>query len=386
MTNPQRFFVRVLLFLLLALVVVGFVYDIVWRAFMHNPALNGLILGVLFLGIIYAVRRILMLKAEVRWIEAFRTSGPGYSLAPPPRLLAPVASALGEQERRGRASFSALSMRYLLDSISARLDESRDITRYQTGLLIFLGLLGTFWGLLETINAVAGVIADLSLVGDDLPAMFDELKIGLAAPLSGMGTAFSSSLFGLAGSLVLGFIDLQATQAQNSFYNDMEEWLSGLTRLSSSEPGGPLSDASAAQPLPAYIEAMLQQTAENTEQLRIAVQRSEESRGQLNSVLVALNDRLSVLSERLQREHETLRQLTEMRDERQQSGRQPRGGMIDEAAREHLRSTDQKLSRLIDEVVRGREEMTRELRQEIKVVSRTIAIAAGEPAVVHSSA
>ena len=133
MTNPQRFINRVLLFLVLVALVVAAVHEIVWRAFMHNPALNGLIIGVLLLGVIYALRRIVLLKPEVRWIESFRTSGPGFSLESPPRLLAPVAGVLGEQERRGRASLSAMSMRYLLDSISARLDESRDITRYQIG-------------------------------------------------------------------------------------------------------------------------------------------------------------------------------------------------------------------------------------------------------------
>ena len=199
MTSPQRFFTRVLLFMLLVILVVAAVYGIIARAFMHNPALNGLIVGVLLLGILYACRRILSLRAEVRWIEAFRTAGPGFSLEEPPRLLAPVAGVLGDQERRGQASLSAMSMRYLLDSISARLDESRDITRYQTGLLIFLGLLGTFWGLLETINAVGTVISDLQLSSDNISDGFDELKRGLAAPMTGMGTAFSSSLFGLAG-------------------------------------------------------------------------------------------------------------------------------------------------------------------------------------------
>jgi len=376
MTNPQRFINRVILFLVLALAVVAVVHDIVWRSFMHNPALNGLILGVLLLGILYALRRIIQLKPEVRWIEAFRTSGPGFSLEATPRLLAPVAGALGEQERRGRASLSALSMRYLLDSISARLDESRDITRYQTGLLIFLGLLGTFWGLLETITAVSRVIADLTLAGDDMAGMFDELKSGLAAPLSGMGTAFSSSLFGLAGSLVLGFIDLQATQAQNSFYNDMEEWLSGLTRLSSTEQQMSTTGLAPATPMPTYLQGMLEQHAENLDSLRYSLQRSEESRNQLNSALATLNDRLEALGDQLRHDREAMAQVVEL--QQQARGRDRHGG-LDEATREHIRNTDAKLGRLIEEISHGREEMTRELRAEIKLVSRTIAIAAGEP-------
>jgi hypothetical protein len=379
MTNPNRYIYRVIFFLVLALAVVGALYEVIARAFFQNPALNGLIIGVLILGIAYAFRRILMLRAEVAWIEAFRTAGPGFSMAAPPRLLAPVAGALGEQARRDRASLNALSMRYLLDSISARLDESRDITRYQTGLLIFLGLLGTFWGLLETITSVGRVITDLSLTGDDMVGMFDDLKAGLAAPLSGMGTAFSSSLFGLAGSLVLGFIDLQATQAQNNFYNDLEEWLASLTRHSSSDGGLATSGSAVAQPLPTYLQGLLQQTAENVDQLRLALDRSEHARSDLNGTLAILNERLGQLHERMREDHAALGRLAQAQAEVQHSLGRGSVVTLDEATREHIRNTDQKLGRLIDELARGREESTRELKNEIKLVSRTIAIAAGEP-------
>ena len=387
MTNPQRFINRVILFLVLAAIVVAAIYDIVLRAFLHNPPLNGLIIAVLLLGIIYALRRIWMLRAEVRWIEEFRNGTPVNALGDPPKLLSPVASALGDEERQGRASFNAMSMRYLLDSISARLDESRDISRYQIGLLIFLGLLGTFWGLLETINAVANVISDLSLTNNDMVGMFDELKVGLAAPLSGMGTAFSSSLFGLAGSLVLGFIDLQATQAQNSFYNDMEEWLSGLTRLSSTEaPTMQLGEVSSSPPLPAYVQAMLHQTAENIDQLRQTVYRTEENRHQLAQAITQLNDRLGALGDHVQVQDQTLRQLIDAHERSFQPLLQGRegGGMLDEATRQHIRNTDVKLTQLIEEMARGREEATRELKSEIKLLSRTIAIAAGEPQSIRS--
>ncbi|MEZ5904887.1 MAG: flagellar motor protein MotA [Geminicoccaceae bacterium] len=382
MTKPQRYIIRVVLFLVLAVVVVGALYDIILRAFMQNPGLNGLILGVLLLGIVYALRRIWSLRPEVAWIEAFRTSGPGFSMASPPRLLAPVAGALGEEERRGRASLNALSMRYLLDSISARLDESRDITRYQTGLLIFLGLLGTFWGLLETITSVGRVIGELSLTGDDMLGVFDGLKAGLAAPLHGMGTAFSSSLFGLAGSLVLGFIDLQATQAQNSFYNDLEEWLAGLTRHSSA--GNALGELGGGAPMPAYMEALLQQTAENVDQLRLALDRSEQGRTELNELLAVLNDRLGMLGERLRHDQDGLARLLGQQQSAQAALGRGGAGLLDEATREHIRNTDQKLGLLIDELARGREETTRELKNEIKLVSRTIAIAAGEPQSLRS--
>ena len=176
MTSPQRFINRMIIFLVLAAIAVAFAYDIVWRIFLYNPLLNGLILAVLLVGIVYIFRRVFSVKPEMRWIEAFRTSQPGFSLQAAPRLLAPVAGVLGEQERRGRVMLPAMSVRYLLDSISARLDESRDISRYQIGLLIFLGLLGTFWGLLETIGSVSQVINGLSVGEGDLVVVFDELK------------------------------------------------------------------------------------------------------------------------------------------------------------------------------------------------------------------
>jgi hypothetical protein len=374
MTNPQRFINRMVLFLLLAALAVAGAYEVVFRVFLYNPLLNGLILGALLVGIIYIFRRVLGLKPEIRWIEAFRTQQPGFSLQAAPRLLAPVAGILGEQERRGRVRLQAMSVRYLLDSVSSRLDESRDISRYQIGLLIFLGLLGTFWGLLQTINSVSMVISGLSVGEGDLVTLFDDLKAGLMAPMAGMGTAFSSSLFGLAGSLILGFLDLQANQAQNSFYNEMEEWLSSLTRLGGAEPlhaGGDVS-------VPAYVQALLEQTAENLESLQRAVARSEENQSSIHSGLVALTERLSALGDQIGTEQALLGRLIGSQEELRpivarlveaDSG-------IDEATRNHIRNMDVYLARLLDESVQGRSQMTHELRSEIKMVARTIAAAA----------
>ena len=192
-------------------------------------------------------------------------------------------------------------MRHLLDSISARLDENRDISRYLIGLLIFLGLLGTFWGLTETIGAVGRVITGLSVGEGDLVAVFDELKAGLAAPLGGMGTAFSASLFGLAGSLILGFLDLQATQAQNSFYNELEEWLSGLTRLTSADARPRRQRRS----IPAYVQGMLEQTAENLDNLQRTVAR-RGGPATVHAGLIALTERLSSLGDQIATEQALL--------------------------------------------------------------------------------
>ncbi len=233
LTRPQVFFWRMIIFLILVAFLVAILYTQTVSAFMTNPGLNGLIVGVLFIGIAYAFRQIVRLFPEIRWVNDFRIADPGLKVAKAPVLLAPMATML--RDRTGHVSLSTLSMRSILDSIGSRLDEARDISRYLVGLLIFLGLLGTFWGLLDTINAVGQTIATLNTGSNDGLVLLEELKEGLAAPLKGMGTAFSSSLFGLAGSLVLGFLDLQAGQAQNRFYNELEDWLSGITELQLSE-------------------------------------------------------------------------------------------------------------------------------------------------------
>ncbi|GBE43060.1 hypothetical protein BMS3Bbin10_01132 [bacterium BMS3Bbin10] len=229
LSKPLVFFWRMTIFLILVAFLVAILFTQVSSAFMANPGLNGLIVGVLLIGIAYAFRQILRLRPEVRWVNTFRIADPGLKVEKPPVLLAPMATML--RDRTGHVSLSTLSMRSILDSIGLRLDEARDISRYLVGLLIFLGLLGTFWGLLETINSVGKTISTLDTGTNDGLVIFEELKEGLAAPLKGMGTAFSSSLFGLAGSLVLGFLDLQAGQAQNRFYNELEDWLSGITEL-----------------------------------------------------------------------------------------------------------------------------------------------------------
>lgn len=199
-------------------------------AFMANWAFNGVILGVLVIGILINFRQVLVLNTEIRWIRVFRTGQIGLSVTTEPRLLKPLAKHLSKR-RRDRFSLTAQALRTILDGLRDRLDESREISRYMIGTLIFLGLLGTFWGLLGTIAAVGQVIDGLEVGGGDYAAVFAQLKQGLQEPLSGMGTAFSSSLFGLGGSLVLGFLDLQAGHAQNRFFNGLEEWLSGATQL-----------------------------------------------------------------------------------------------------------------------------------------------------------
>ena len=226
-SSPRIFLVRMLVFLILCSLIVVVIHPQIFTAFKANPPLNALIIGVLLIGIILAFRQVIRLFREIAWVNGFRLADPGISVERPPVLLAPMAAILGD--RAGRMSMSTQMMRTILDSVAIRLDEAREISRYMTGLLIFLGLLGTFWGLIETVGSVGSVINNLK-VGGDANSTFDALREGLAAPLSGMGISFSSSLFGLAGSLVLGFLDLQMSQAQNRFHTELEDWLATTVR------------------------------------------------------------------------------------------------------------------------------------------------------------
>jgi hypothetical protein len=226
-SSPRIFLVRMLVFLVLGGLLIVILYRQISVAFLANPGLNALIIGVLLVGILLAFRQVIRLFPEIAWVNSFRLADPGLAIERPPVLLAPMAAILGDHA--GRMTISSPTMQSLLDSIGTRLDEARDMLRYMTGLLIFLGLLGTFWGLIETVGSIGTIIKGLK-VGGDAGAMFDALRDGLAAPLGGMGISFSSSLFGLAGSLVLGFLDLQTSQAQNRFYTDLEDWLATTVR------------------------------------------------------------------------------------------------------------------------------------------------------------
>jgi len=233
LTRPQVFLWRMSLFLilaaLLAIILDGQTQQL-RNSFLANPGLNALIIGVLLVGTVYAFRQVLRLYPEINWVNNFRISDPGItSDKTTPVLLAPMATML--KDRTGHLSLATGAMRSLLDSVASRLDEQRETTRYLVGLLVFLGLLGTFWGLLQTVSSVGATIGALDTNAGESTMLFDQLKEGLAGPLKGMGTAFSCSMFGLAGSLILGFLDLQAGHAQGRFYNELEDWLSGITEL-----------------------------------------------------------------------------------------------------------------------------------------------------------
>lgn len=363
-SRPRRFLTRMALFTLAVALIAAVLLPSLIQAFLANPALNGLILFTLLLGIWFIFRQVTTLGPEVAWLEAFTANR-----APDtqPRLLAPMARMLGERQG-GRFTLSTVASRSLLDGVGTRLDEGREISKYLIGLLIFLGLLGTFWGLLQTVSSIGTVISGLSFDNADVAGVFGNLQAGLSAPLSGMGMAFSSSLFGLAGSLVLGFLELQAGQAQNRFYTELEDWLAGITRLSS----GALGDVDAgggsggAASVPVYIQALLEQTAENIERLQFTMAGAEEGRKLQNQQLVQLTERIAALTDQMRTEQQVMLRLAESLS----NG----GGLgLDEATRAHIRNLELYTARLLEETTQGRIQSTQELRSEIKILARTVA-------------
>ena len=383
MTRPTTYLIRMVVFLVAVLVVAGLLSPALITAFTSNPLLNLLIGVVLLIGIGWNLVQVMRLTPEVHWLETFQKQRAQLAALPAPRLLAPMASMLAVRQAKGRDgqdrfTLSAPAMRSLLDGLQSRLDEGRELSRYMTGLLIFLGLLGTFWGLLLTVGAVSDVIGGMSVGSGDLNALFDQLKSGLGKPLKGMGTAFSSSMFGLAGALVLGFLDLTAGQAQNRFFNELEEWLAGLTRLSSGALGGD-GDSS----VPVYVQALLEQTAENMENLQSILVRGEDGRQQANNAILALTEKIGTLSDTMRSSQQLMLRIAETQAQLgpalQRLG-EARGQSGDEAARAHLRNIELHMQRMLTENEQGRVQSTQELRNDIRVLTRTIAaFADGQP-------
>jgi len=382
-TRPNTYLIRMVIFLVLVLGVAVLLSGALVTAFGSNPLLNGLIFLVLLSGIAWNLLNVSRLAPEVNWLETFQKSRDRLASLPPPRLLAPMASMLAARQAKSRDghdrfTLSAPTMRSLLDSLASRLDESRELSRYMTGLLIFLGLLGTFWGLLLTVGAVSDVIGGMSVGSGDLNALFDQLKSGLGKPLRGMGTAFSSSMFGLAGALVLGFLDLTAGQAQNRFFNELEEWLASLTRLSSGALGGDAEGGS----VPVYVQALLEQTAENMENLQSILVRGEDGRLQSNNAILALTEKIGTLSDTMRSSQQLMLRIAETQTQlgpalARLGERRPEG---DDAARAHLRNIELYMQRLLTEGEQGRVQSTAELRNDIRVLTRTIAaLAEGQP-------
>ena len=377
MSRPHRFLLRMAIFLAVVVGVVVILAVGLERAFLHNIWLNSFIIAVLLFGVAFNINRVTALNREVRWVDDYRRGQPALS-ASSPKLLASLATMLGE--RRDRFNLTPITMRSLLDGLSSRFDESHENALYFTGLMIFLGLLGTFWGLSQTVSSIGDVIRNLTVSGDDPQSAFAGLKQGLSTPLAGMGTAFSTSLIGLSGSLVLGFLDMQAVQAQNAFYNDLEDWLSQQTKISAGTGIGESTD----QSVPAYIQALLEQTADSLDNLQRVIARGEESRISSNNNLRALTERLSALADQMKTEQSLMLKLAENQMEMKPilaKLAEARGsGGMDETTRTHIRNIDSAVARMAEEGSAARDEMVKEIRTEFRLLARTIAVLAEEDA------
>lgn len=293
MTDPRSFLIRMISVLGIFILICGFLYEQIYISFMGNPILNGTIIATALIGVIYIFRQVLLLVPEVKWLSDVQRTRTLSKKNAKPVLLATVNVMLADQTNERQ--LSAQSLRSVLDGVAARLDEGREISRYMIGLLIFLGLLGTFWGLLQTIGAVGNVVDGLSSTNANLDRMMEQLRSGLDAPLSGMATAFSSSLFGLTGSLVLGFLDLQLGQAMGRFFNEVEDWLSSFARYN--DVRGQETQPQASSGL--MSEGLNEEGARALLQLARAIERSEKSRESTESQLDKLNIHLGLLSEQI---------------------------------------------------------------------------------------
>jgi hypothetical protein len=321
LSSPHVFLIRMLLFIVAVGGIAFVLGQQIMEAFMANPWLNGLIIGVEVIGIVLSLRQVLRLYPEITWVNSFRLRQNGAPVKRAPVLLAPMAAILSSRSNpmNGPMTLSAQLMRGILDSIAMRLDEARDISRYITGLLVFLGLLGTFWGLIATVSSVGSVIQGLKATGD-ASSMFDSLRAGLAAPLSGMGISFSSSLFGLAGSLVLGFLDLQSSQAQNRFYTELEDWLSTTV------------DDAAAAPVAAGNVTGEVNTA--LDRLRLAVDQAGSGKAAA-AAMADLAESIQLLVRHMRVEQDTIRQWVDGQAEQQGEIRKLLQGLLrDRADRE----------------------------------------------------
>jgi hypothetical protein len=363
--------VRQIAFMLAALAAVGaigwFLYSPIATVFQANIYLNGLILAVFVIGVVACFLSVAQLSASVSWIEGFAADRAGHEFAEPPRLMASLSALL--RDSRSRLALSATSTRSILDSVATRLDETRDITRYIGNLLIFLGLLGTFWGLSNTVPAVVDTIRSLAPEdGESGGLVFDRLMAGLEDQLGGMGTAFASSLLGLAGSLVIGLLELFAGHAQNRFFRELEEWLSSITRVGAGDGGDQSLSAT-----------LIEQNAAQIESLGDLLIKSEGKREAFEARLAELTDSVSRLAGALaaaepardaERQTAVLERIAMLLERRPAAAED---GFADDAdVRARLRSIDRQLLRLLDEVASGRQDAVADLRGDLHALTRAV--------------
>ncbi|MBT8454516.1 MAG: biopolymer transporter ExbB [Alphaproteobacteria bacterium] len=382
-TQPVRQIVLMLLVLLLVGAGAYIAYPRVAPVFLANPYLNGFIGFVFVIGVFACFWQVFQLISSVSWIEGFAQDRPGHQFTRAPRLLASLATLL--RKRGARMEIGSSSSRSILDSVATRIDEARDITRYIVNLLIFLGLLGTFYGLATTVPAVVDTIRSLAPSDSEGGIeVFSRLMTGLEAQLGGMGVAFASSLLGLAGSLVVGLLELFAGHGQNRFYRELEDWLSTITRVgfaTGDTDGDILSDASA-------TSAVLDHMAEQMDGLKTLYESSDASRAAVDDRLAHLAASIETLAagaqgsssealDKIAAGQERLLMAIEAQGGR---GAVTEGGEPDAEARMRLRSMDVQLLRILEELSSGRQEMLADLRTDIHQLTRAVeALGRGGP-------
>ncbi|RVV96976.1 biopolymer transporter ExbB [Mesobaculum littorinae] len=370
-SQPVRQIVMMLIVLVLVALGAYVAFPRVAPVFLANPWLNGFIGLVFVLGVMACFWQVMQLVGSVNWIEGHAAGNPGHENVAAPRLLAPLAALM---RSRGRAmQISPTSSRSILDSVATRIDEERDITRYIANFLIFLGLLGTFYGLATTVPAIVDTIRNLApQEGEDGMEVFSRLMSGLEAQLGGMGVAFASSLLGLAGSLVVGLLELFAGHGQNRFYRELEEWLSSITRLGFSTGEGEMSSDQA------MIASMMEHVAQQMDRLQALYVASDESRAQVDARLADLAGSVERLTARMEAEGSVTASLDRVAEgqgrlaEVLEAQIEQASGGIDAESRMRLRSIDVQLLRLLEEISAGRQEATSELRQDLRQLLRAV--------------
>ena len=339
MTDPRSYMLRMAVILLVTFIIIGLLFGQLAQAFAGNFALNSVIVATALIGVAFIFRQTWRLVPEAKWLSEIQKTNTISRSAPRPVLLATVHVMLSDASEEGQ--LSALSLRSVLDGVAARLDEAREISRYFIGLLVFLGLLGTFWGLLQTIGSVGQVVGGLDLSSTDFETMMSQLRNGLDAPLSGMATAFSSSLFGLGASLVLGFLDLQLGQAMGRFFNEVEDWLSAFARFSD------LSASPSAPGRQALAQGLSEEGARAMVSLAAAIEASQRDRTEQTRQITAMNTTLSVLSEQMADDRRLREQLAQLNVHIQQLT-----ASLDEKARVQQESTAAELRALSAAIVK----------------------------------
>lgn len=378
MTDVERYARRMGVFVVAALALAVLLAQELFSAFVSNAYLNGTILAVLIFGIVFQFRQVLALAPELKWLDSHnpRREEEGATPQPKPRLLAAVARLLADHPPgRGPLPITAATERSLIEGVESRLDEGREIGRYLTRLLVFLGLLGTFWGLLSVLAAIGQTIAGLSVETSDVGLLFESLKLGLERPLSGMAVAFSSSLFGLGGSLVLGFLDLQTSQAQRAFLRRFEDWLRSHTRLVSGAGSGGEEGAAGG----AYLAALIEQLADHLERMEAHAAEDRRLREGREKMLAELRDQLAALNAEARAGREALHAIRDVTASELRTltglaeGLAAQKPAVDPELKAQIARIEQALGDLAADIRSGREALADSLRDDLRLLARTVA-------------